>query len=123
MLGLRESGDITLGDFWGFEKEYDQEKIEKKAGISFGNGNSVVIVNSGKGLEACERLRDRKAYFYQVDYQKAVQHNAQLRHPSKRKRKRQLLLILYRLGQWKLISILGKMKNAVKALSWAMDKS
>lgn len=106
--------DITLGDFWGFEKEYDQEKIEKEAGVSFANGNSVVIVNSGKGLEACERLRDRKAYFYQVDYQKAVQHNAQLRHPSNMKRKRQLLLLLYRLGQWKLISALGKMKNAVK---------
>ncbi len=61
-------GDLTLGDSWGTEY-HDEEK----------NGISLVLVNSDKGEEL---LRDTGMTLLDVDIEKAVAENHQLRHAS-----------------------------------------
>lgn len=112
----KRAGDITIGDFWGFEKEYEQEQIEKKEKISLKEGNSLIAVNTKKGLLICNDLSGKKMWFCEADYRKAVNHNPQLSYPSKKGKNRTIFLILYRIGNWKLLSFYGKAKAKVKKL-------
>lgn len=109
-------GDITIGDFWGFDKEYNQEEIEKKEKISLQNGNSLIAVNTEKGLAACKSLSEKNMWFYEADYEKAVKHNSQLSHPSKKGKNRKIFLTLYKIGDWKLVSFYGKVKKNIKKM-------
>ncbi|MFV0527409.1 MAG: polysaccharide pyruvyl transferase family protein [Lachnospiraceae bacterium] len=45
---IPRQGDVTIGDFWGIEAAYNDEK-----------GTSVLVANTPKGLEAVTRLSDR----------------------------------------------------------------
>lgn len=52
--GIPQSSDITLADFWGIEKldkTMDQDK-----------GTSMVMINSKKGMELFESIKDRIVY-------------------------------------------------------------
>lgn len=109
-------GDITIGDFWGFEKEYNQEEIERQEKISLQNGNSLVIINTKKGLSICEELNQKTMWFYETDYKKALKHNPQLVSPSNKGKNRKIFLILYKIGNWKLVSIYGKIKRDIKKI-------
>lgn len=61
--GAERLSDITLADFWGIEKEYDDDK-----------GTSMVMLNSSKGLSAWNRIADRLNYV-EKDVQKIVDRN------------------------------------------------
>ena len=111
---LERSGDITIGDFWGFEKIYNQDQLEKSSGISLKNGISLVSVNTEKGQHICDAISKERMWFYKADYKKAVQHNPQLSHPSKKRKNRFIFLTLYRTGGWKLISSYRNIKIKVK---------
>lgn len=109
-------GDITIGDFWGFEKEYEQEQIEKKEKISLQDKKSLILVNTEKGLLVCNDLKGKKMWLYEADYRSAIKYNPQLSYPSKKGKNRKLFLILYRIGDWKLVSFYGKVKTKIKKL-------
>ena len=68
--------DITLGDFWGAEKNAALAKFVK-------NGISLVSVQSAKGARLIESSCDI-AEFVAVDVQFALTANTQLNHASKR---------------------------------------
>lgn len=68
--GTQRQGDITLADFWGAEKYYKD--------FDDGKGVSLVIVNSEKGLALFEKSDFEKI---ETDKEKAIERNAQLRHP------------------------------------------
>lgn len=58
--------DITLADFWGIENvapEMDDDK-----------GTSLVIVNSEKGKQIFEQIKD-KIIYKQVDFEEAIRYN------------------------------------------------
>lgn len=60
------TSDITLADFWGIENiapEMDDDK-----------GTSLVIINSEKGRQIFEQIKD-KIIYKEVDFEKAIQYN------------------------------------------------
>lgn len=65
-------GDITLGDFWGIEKNFAQFDDDK--------GVSLVMVNSEKGVEIWKQIQNGSEYF-KVLKEQCVQPN--LSAPSK----------------------------------------
>lgn len=109
-------GDITIGDFWGFEKAYDRAQIEKDAKISLEEGNSLIAVNTEKGLSICNKLNGEKMWLYAADYEEAVKYNPQLSQPSKKGKNRALFLTLYKIGGWKLVSTYGNIKMKLRKI-------
>ena len=109
-------GDITIGDFWGFEKAYDRAQIEKDAKISLEVGNSLIAVNTEKGLSICNKLNGEKMWFYAADYEEAVKYNPQLSQPSKKGKNRTTFLTLYKVGGWELVSIYGSIKMKLRKI-------
>lgn len=109
-------GDITIGDFWGFEKAYDRAQIEKDAKISLDEGNSLIAVNTEKGLSICNKLNGEKMWLYAADYEEAVKYNPQLSQPSKKGKNRALFLTLYKIGGWKLVSTYGNIKMKLRKI-------
>lgn len=109
-------GDITIGDFWGFEKAYDRAQIEKDAKISLEEGNSLIAVNTEKGLSICNKLNGEKMWLYAADYEEAVKYNPQLSQPSKKGKNRALFLTLYKIGGWKLVSTYGYIKMKLRKI-------
>ena len=75
------AGDITLGDFWGIEKEYPELLIENEGIFDIKKGISCVLVNTTKGKELLTSVRD-KLNIEKVDYEKIYKHNKQLTEPS-----------------------------------------
>lgn len=109
-------GDITIGDFWGFERAYDRAQIEKDAKISLDEGNSLIAVNTEKGLSICNKLNGEKMWLYAADYEEAVKYNPQLSQPSKKGKNRALFLTLYKIGGWKLVSTYGNIKMKLRKI-------
>lgn len=107
-------GDISIGDFWGFEEEYDRNKIEKENRVNLQSGNSLVIVNTEKGMEVCNYLKNKKVWLYETDYESAIKYNPQLSHPSSKGKNRKAILTLYKIGHWKLVSFYGSVKKKIK---------
>lgn len=68
-------GDITIGDYWGIEKEHP----------SFFNtkGVSCILINSYKGIEAWNKYSN-KYYSIVSTFPQVAQHNANLLHPTNR---------------------------------------
>ncbi len=60
-------GDITIGDFWGIENI--DKKLYDKDGIS------LVIINSTKGNELFDKVKDELECFIVEDTKKALQRN------------------------------------------------
>lgn len=92
--GRHRPGDITLGDYWGIEKQHPDFLTD---GWDESKGISVVIANTEKGQAALERLQEIE--FKQSTFEKAAAGNGQLNHPSK-EGKRNEILNLYQNGGW-----------------------
>ncbi len=76
---MNRLGDITLGDFWGIEKELPQFPTY--------NGVSCVLVNSEKGEKLFNFLKNELLY-KEVDCNSIAKHNHNLVSPTKRSKKR-----------------------------------
>lgn len=63
---LPRQGDITLGDFWGIEKENDKKD----------EGVSLIIANNSVGLHIIEELRkNNRIELKEVEKDRAIKHN------------------------------------------------
>ncbi len=67
------NSDITLADFWGIDKVLPEMNSEK--------GTSLVIVNSEKGKELLENVKE-KLILKQVDFEKAIENNKSMTKSS-----------------------------------------
>ena len=88
--------DITLGDFWGIEKQHPE--YLGRGGWDEAEGISVVIANTGRGeafLADCADVLELKP----SAFEKAAAGNGQLCHPSGRG-KRDEIMATYREGGW-----------------------
>lgn len=94
--GAHRPGDITLGDYWGIEKQHP-EYLNGADGWDESNGISVVIANTLKGLEVLNEIDGLE--MRSSTFEKAAYGNKQLMHPSE-KGKRQEILEQYRIGGW-----------------------
>lgn len=68
-------GDITIGDYWGIEKEHPKFFSTK--------GVSVVLLNTKKGEDFFSNYSDL-FYTCESTFEKAVRHNQNLQHPTLR---------------------------------------
>lgn len=70
-------GDITLGDFWGFDNKKEAFPVKTKDGLS------LVMVNTQKGQKLFDNSNHNMIYLKR-ELEEAVNGNKQLRHPSKK---------------------------------------
>ncbi len=77
-------GDISIGDFWGIDKEW-QAKYAPKTGIS------LVMVNSDKGVNLINECSDA-IEVHERTLEEAVKGNDQLQGPAKKHKNREKFL-------------------------------
>lgn len=84
--------DMTIGDFWGIEREHPEilkeSKFDEKKGIS------CILVNTQKAMELCGKLSDRM-YLYESSLVKIAKKNGQLNHPSVQSERRKIVMEIY----------------------------
>lgn len=93
-------GDITIGDYWGIEKEHPEYLGKNK--IDESKGVSVIIANTQKGVDVIEQ-NSQLFELYESTFEKAARGNAQLNSPIKYDPKREDILKLYAESGWEVI--------------------
>ncbi len=76
---MHRPADITIGDFWGIEKEHPE--YLKKVGWDAAKGVSLIIVNTEKGRTFFETAKENIDYELS-DFNLAANHNHQLNYPT-----------------------------------------
>lgn len=89
--------DITIGDYWGIEKQHPE--YLRKNGWNESKGISVVIANTEKG-EIFLNSMDGAIEFKPSEFDKAASGNAQLKRPST-PGNRDCILAIYKCGGWR----------------------
>ena len=108
-------GDITIGDYWGIEKEHPELLEKNKKGIS------CLIVNNNKGEELLDSYGD-EIYKVKSSFEKIQRNNDQLQHPTIEPKDNKKLLELYKNNGYaavekEFVNIIGKktlIKNKIK---------
>lgn len=85
-------GDLTLGDYWGIQKEHPELLCSGKYNAK--NGISCIIVNSTKGQEVLHSLKGA-LLLDESSYEKVSRRNAQLLRPSPKGKFRETIFGLY----------------------------
>lgn len=85
-------GDLTLGDYWGIQKEHPE--LLRSGKYNAKNGISCIIANNQKGQETLRLLKD-KLLLDESSYEKVSRRNAQLVKPSQKGKFRETILGLY----------------------------
>lgn len=88
--------DLTIGDFWGIEKQHPE--YLGRNGWDESKGISFVFASTAKGEEALEGLQ-RRLDMKPATFDEIAAGNGQLRHPSE-KGPRDEILAVYREGGW-----------------------
>ena len=93
-------GDLTIGDFWGIEKEHPnflkENHLDSKKGIS------CIIVNNDKGKCIIEKFSGN-ILLKSSKFEKISIHNHQLVSPIKCNPKREIILNLYKNNGYKAV--------------------
>ena len=84
--------DLTIGDYWGFHKEYPDSKQTKD--FSNSKGVSCLLVNTEKGKRYLEMYQD-KMHLLASEFEKVARHNDQLVRPSLYHKEREDILKVY----------------------------
>lgn len=79
--GLGRSGDVTIGDFWGFQKELPELLSDKREGFSMRDGVSCTLVNTDAG-ERLLSVYGSDLKLVSVDLDAITRNNDQLREPA-----------------------------------------
>lgn len=88
----KRTGDITICDYWGIEKEHpDFCKTVKEKGLS---GISGVLINTKKGKELFDSCKESFIYI-PTEFNKIAAHNEQLLTPSRANPNRRTIMDLY----------------------------
>ena len=106
--------DITLGDYWGIEKQHPE--YLGKEGFDESKGISVVIANTEKGLKTLNECSNTM-HMLDSEFSKAAAGNTQLRKPSSHSQKRSELLELYADKGWNAVEERYKKNIGVRKYS------
>lgn len=105
--------DITLGDYWGIEKQHPEWLDNKDWDES--NGISLVIINTPKGICMMPVLQD-VAYLKKSTFEAIAAGNEQLRHPTVANG-RGMIFKLYKEKGWKALNEQFLKTNVIKRYS------
>lgn len=97
--GSNRPADITLGDFWGIEREHPNMLTKNGGKLDSGNGISCVIINTQKGSELFAAASNR-FIMYKSTFENAARGNTQLRHPADLPPERQTILNGYKSNRY-----------------------
>lgn len=75
-------GDITIGDFWGIEKEYPKMCEAKRGGFDITRGISSVLVNSEKGRKLI-KLVESDVKIEIVERESIIKHQYSIQNAGK----------------------------------------
>lgn len=89
-------GDLTIGDFWGIEKQHPEYLGGK--GWDESKGISFVFASTEKGAKALKSLESRMD-MKPAEFEEIAAGNGQLRHPSE-PGPREEILAVYKEGGW-----------------------
>ena len=109
---LERAGDITLGDSWGSELDQD---VQNK-------GISLLLCQNEKGMELIEKT---ELILMDVDFERAIENNHQLQHPSLKPQQREIFFREFNKGR-EFKSIVKKcypknyLKNTVKTMLYKL---
>lgn len=92
---LQRTGDLTLGDFWGIEKQHPNALTENGGDLSVGKGISCVLVNTEWGRAWLHTL-GAEANMLSSRPEAVIADNMQLKHPSVPGKQRDKILNMYR---------------------------
>lgn len=106
--------DITLGDYWGIEKQHPN--YLGKDGFDESKGISVVIANTEKGLKTLIDCSDAM-YMLDSDFSKAAAGNSQLRKPSSLSQRRSKIIEIYADKGWNAVEECYKKNIGIKRYS------
>ena len=103
--------DITLGDFWGIDKNVIRDKDEEK-------GISLCIINTTKGNELFNQIIDIEKIERPIE--EAIVGNKQLQHPMKRRLRAQMFKKLYPIWgfKWSIFCVIPEI--VVKNKIWGI---
>ncbi len=90
----RRVADMTIGDYWGIEKEHPN--LLSKGVIIEKNGVSCVLCNTSKGISVCENADN--LFLYKSSYEKISNKNGQLKSPVEKGKNRDEILTIYKSG-------------------------
>ena len=86
--GKNRPADITLGDYWGIEKQHP-EYLDGPSGWDESKGISVIIANTEKGIDVLSKLNGIEKR--RSTFEKAAHGNKQLSHPSEQGKRQEIL--------------------------------
>ena len=89
--------DITLGDYWGIEKEQPEILVQNGGSIDMDKGVSCLLINTDKGAELYKKAKGRMITA-EADFVKIQRNNGQLNEPSHRGDNRETVMSLYKTG-------------------------
>lgn len=112
---VHRPGDITLGDFWNFGKEYDIDLLAEKDKVDLHHGISCVLVNNAKGMSMIESI-GLGIWLKEVELRSIVDNNDQLQHPTSKGKNREVVLLLYKHFGYTAIDKYWLIKDRVKKL-------
>ena len=105
--------DITLGDFWGIEKEHPECLAQNGGDIDTKKGVSCIISNSSKGNELVENCKEN-FLLRESTFEKAANGNAQLRGPSRYRKEREEYISEYEKNGYQAVEKLYKKNQGFK---------
>lgn len=95
--GPYRPGDLTIGDYWGIEKEHSEYLSSNGGSIDEKRGVSCILVNNEQGKRMLDEFGS-ELKLLPSSFEKAARQNEQLNNPSKKGNEREKVLELYKNG-------------------------
>ncbi|MDD4371680.1 MAG: Coenzyme F420 hydrogenase/dehydrogenase, beta subunit C-terminal domain [Anaerostipes sp.] len=93
--GLNRPGNITIGDFWGIEKQHPEYLNGSVAKVDETKGVSCILVNNEQGTKLIETY-NKNLQLLKSDVKSAAKDNGQLNVPSPYSKDREMILNMYK---------------------------
>lgn len=106
-------GDITLGDYWGIQKEHPELMVDAGGKYSDANGISCVLINNEKGKKILKLLSGRVDINLST-IEKVARQNGQLKHSSICPKTRKEILDIYKENGYLAIESYFKKRNGIR---------
>ena len=106
-------GDITIGDYWGVQKEHPELMVEAGGEYNDANGISCVLVNNEKGKQLL-KLLNNKVSINLSTIEKVARKNGQLKNPSNCPETRKEILEIYKEHGYFEVDSYFKKRNGVR---------
>lgn len=106
-------GDLTVGDYWGIQKEHPELLEEAGGNYSDRKGISCILINTEKGKRFLQQMEDR-IWLDESSVEKVAKGNVQLNHPGHYTEKREKILDLYAQKGYEAVDDYFKRNNRIR---------